>query len=183
MTTSCHDATFDARILSHWLDVLLVQHSVRANRSVPGQREACLDMVFTKTSEDILSFDRGKPLGNSDHLSLCLDYLCFSCPSQTENRKSNLWKGDFEGMRRHLHLQDWDLMLVGDIETKWLWFKVVLPDLVDNFCPLARSKCPLAKPCISRRFIATKNRRKSCIKIPANTFPWALGQLKTPWPG
>ncbi len=65
MTTYCHDATFDERILSPCLDNFIVQHSVRATRSVPGQRETCLDLVFTKTSEDILSFDRGQPLGNS----------------------------------------------------------------------------------------------------------------------
>ncbi len=47
MTTSCHDATFDARILSHCLDNFLVQNSVRATQSVPGQRETCLDLVFT----------------------------------------------------------------------------------------------------------------------------------------
>ncbi len=69
--TSCHDVTFDARMLSLCLDNFLVQHSVRATRSVPGQREACLGLVLTKTSEDILSFDRGLPLGNSNHLSLC----------------------------------------------------------------------------------------------------------------
>ncbi len=42
------------------------------------QRENCLDVVFTKLSEDILSFDREPPLGNSDHLSLYFHYVCFS---------------------------------------------------------------------------------------------------------
>ncbi len=32
---------------------------MRATHSVPGQRETCLDLVFAKTSEEILSFDRG----------------------------------------------------------------------------------------------------------------------------
>ncbi len=34
MMTPCHHATFDARILSFCLDNFLVQHSVRATRSV-----------------------------------------------------------------------------------------------------------------------------------------------------
>ncbi len=68
-----------------WLDNFLL-HSVRAIRSVPGQRETCLDLVFTKTYEEILSFDRWHPLGNGDHLSLCFDYVCFSCPNPTDNR-------------------------------------------------------------------------------------------------
>ncbi len=51
ITTSCHYATFDARILSICLDNFLMQHSVWATRWVLGQRETCLDLVFTKTSE------------------------------------------------------------------------------------------------------------------------------------
>ncbi len=67
-------------------------------------------------------------------------------------------------MRRHLHLQDWDLTLVGDIETKWLGFKAVLLDLVQNFCPLARSKRPLSKPWISRGIIAIQKQKKKPFK-------------------
>ncbi len=94
--------------------------SILATRSVLGQRESCLDLVFTKLSEDSFSFDREPPLGNSDHLSLYFDYVCFSCPNPSVNRKRNLWKGNFERTRHHLHLQNWDMMLVGDVETKWL---------------------------------------------------------------
>ncbi len=78
-----------------------------------------------------------------------------------------MWKGDFEGMRRHLHLQDWDLMLVGDIETKWLRFKAVLLDLVENFYPLARSKRPLAKPWLSKKWLA----KNSCLHVTKSTGP------------
>ncbi len=63
-------------------------------------------------------------------------------------------KGNFEGMKHHLHLQTWDMMIVGDIETKVLGFKTVLLDLVEKFCPLARSKRPLAKPWLSRHIVA-----------------------------
>ncbi len=108
----------------------------------------------TKLSEDILSSDREPPLGNGDHLSLYFDYVCFSCPNPSENRNRNLWKGNFEGMKHHLHLQNWDMMLVGDIEAKWLGFKKVLLDLVEKSCPLVRSKRPLAKPWLSRHIVA-----------------------------
>ncbi len=88
----------------------------------------------------------------------------FRVQNPTENRKRNLWKGDFEGMRRHLHFQDWDLIQVGGIETKWLRFKAVLLDLVENFSPLARSKRPLAKPWISRRIIAMLKQKQKLYK-------------------
>ncbi len=99
MTTSSHESTFDAWFLSFCLDNFLVQHSILA---ILGQRENCPDLVFTKLPEDILSFNRGPQLGNTDHLSLCFDYVCFTCPNPNENRKRNLWKGDFEGMIHHL---------------------------------------------------------------------------------
>ncbi len=91
MTTPCHHATFDARILSLCLDNFLVQHSVRATRSVLGQRESCLDLVFTKPSEDILPFDRGQPLGNSDHLSIYL--ITFVSRALTQLIKGNVTYG------------------------------------------------------------------------------------------
>ncbi len=61
-------------------------------RSVPGQRETCLDLpVFTKTSEDIFSFDRGPSLGNNDHLSICFDYaIFFSCTYPRYKRQRNM---------------------------------------------------------------------------------------------
>ncbi len=142
MTTPSHESSFDARLLSFCLDNFLVQHSILATRSVLGQRENCLDLVFTELSEDVLSFDREPPLGDSDHVSLYIDYVCFSCPNPSGNRKRNLWKGNFEGMRHHLHLQDWDKMLVGDIETKWLGFKTVLLDLVENYALLLGQSVP-----------------------------------------
>ncbi len=178
MTTSYHDATFDARILSLCLDNFLVQHSVRATRSVLGQRETCLDLVFTKTAEDILSFDRGQPLGNSDHLSICFDYVCFLCTNPSYKKQRNIWKGGFEGMRRHLHLQDWNLLLVGDIETKWLRFKAVLLVLVENLCPLARS--PSKALDIKTYYCYAKAEEQAVKKIPAYTLSRALSQLQTP---
>ncbi len=99
---------------------------MQATRSVLGQGENCLDLVFTRASEDIISFDRGPPL-----------YISYI--NLNEKRKCSTWKGDFEGMKCRLHLQNWDKMLVGDIDTRWLTFKTVLLDLVEKFCPLARS--------------------------------------------
>ncbi len=131
MTTSSHTSTFDARQLSFGLDDFLLKHSIQAIGSILGQGENCLDLVFTRTSEDITFFARGRPL-----------YISYT--NLIEQRKCSMWKGDFEGKKRHLHLQNWDIMLVGDIDTRWLTFKTVLLDLVEKFCPLARSKRPLA---------------------------------------
>ncbi len=49
-----------------------MQHSILATPSVLGQMENCLDLVLTKLSEDILSFDREPPRGNSYRFTLIL---------------------------------------------------------------------------------------------------------------
>ncbi len=56
------------------------------------------------------------------------------------------------------------MMLVGDIETKWLGFKMVLLDLVEKFCPLARSKRPAAKPWLSWHIVAMQKQKKKLYK-------------------
>ncbi len=52
------------------------------------------------------------------------------------------WKGNFEGMRHHLNLQNWDMILVGDVETKWLGFKTVLLDLSKDSALLLGRRVP-----------------------------------------
>ncbi len=79
----------------------------------------------------------------------------------SDSRQRNIWMGDFEGMRRHFKIQYWDSMLVGDIETKWLRFKAVLLDLIENFFTLARSKRPLAKPWPSRDILVMQKQKKN----------------------
>ncbi len=64
-------------------------------------------------------------------------------------------------MRCHLQIQNWDLMLVSDIKTKWLRFNA---DLVEIFCPLARLKRPLAKKWISRRIVVMQKQKKRFLK-------------------
>ncbi len=49
-------------------------------------------------------------------------------------------------MKCYFHLQHWDTMLVGDIETTWLKFKTVLLEFVENFHPPPGSvKAPTSK--------------------------------------
>lgn len=58
----------------------------------------------------------------------------------------NMWKGDFESLKRHFHIQFSETTLIGDIQTKCLKSNTTLLDLIDNFYPLARSKGKVTKP-------------------------------------
>ncbi len=84
------------------------------------------------------------------------------------------WKGDFEGMRHHLRLQNCDMMLVGDIETKWLRFKTALLEFVEKMRPLA-------KPWLSGHMVSMQKQKKKLFKkMLAYAFPGALGLLQKP---
>ncbi len=171
MTMSSHKSKFDARLLSFCLDNFVVQHSILAIRSILGQRENCLDLVFTYYLYLLL--------GNSAHLSQFFDDVCSSCLNTIKKQKTQFVER--KGKKRHLHLQNWDTMLVGDIEIKWLGLKTVLLDLVENVCPLARSKHPLAKPWLSMHIVAMQKQKKKLYKFClAYTFPRSLGLLQTP---
>ncbi len=68
---------------------------------------------------------------------------------------------NFEPTRRPIQIQNWDLMLVGDTETKGLRFKTVLLVIVKNVFPLGRSKRPLAKLWVSIRIIVTQQPKQN----------------------
>ncbi len=136
------------------------------------------DLPWPYVYQNVRSFIIFWPGGTTGKQRSFMDlvWLRFSYTNPSYKRQRSIWKGYFEGMRRHLLLQDWDLMVIDDIETKWMLFKAVLQDPVENFCPLARLKRPLAKPWISRRIIAMQKQKKklykkSCLHILKSTGP------------
>ncbi len=85
-----------------------------------------------------------------------------------------MWKDDFEGMKRHLNLQKWGTMLLGNVGIKWLVFRTVFLELVERFCPLVWPKRRIAKPWLSRH-IGVMQKKKIACKVPG-----ALGVLQIP---
>ncbi len=70
-------------------------------------------------------------------------------------------KGKFEGMKRHLRLQNRYTMIV---ETKWIRIKTVQLDFVKNYSRLVQLMCPLAAPWISTHIVVMQSRRKKLYK-------------------
>ncbi len=83
--------------------------------------------MFSKKSKGIFIFARGH------HWVIAITYQYALIKIPSEIRKYDIWTGNFEGPKRHLHLHNWNTMLVDDIKTKWLRFKTVLLDLVEKF--------------------------------------------------
>ncbi|BHF84567.1 hypothetical protein SprV_0902771800 [Sparganum proliferum] len=105
-----------------------------------GQQMNCLDLVFTKSSDNIDVVNCLPPLGQSDHVVLMWEYTLFSLPTQPLDSQPNIWRGDFEQMRKDLSPIDWASALSGDVEEDWCQFKELVHNLISNHCPIMRRR-------------------------------------------
>nr|VZH94978.1 unnamed protein product [Spirometra erinaceieuropaei] len=96
----------------------------------------CLDLVFTKSSDNIDVVNCLPPLDQSDHVVLMWEYTLFSLPAQPLDSLPNIWRGDSEQMRRDLIPIDWASTLSGDVEEVWCQFKEIVHNLISNHCPI-----------------------------------------------
>ncbi|BHF74599.1 hypothetical protein SprV_0501768500 [Sparganum proliferum] len=105
-----------------------------------GQQMNCLDLVFSKSSDNVDVVNCLPPLGQSDHVVLMWEYTLFSLPAQPLDSKPNIWRGDFEQMKKDLSPIDWTSTLSGDVEEVWCQFKELVHSLISNHCPIMRRR-------------------------------------------
>nr|VZI26243.1 unnamed protein product [Spirometra erinaceieuropaei] len=100
----------------------------------------CLDLVFTKSSDKIDVVNCLPPLGQSDHAVLMWEYTLFSLPAQPPDSRPNIWRGDFEQMKKDLSPIDWGSTFSGDVEEASCQFKELAHNLISNHCPIMRRR-------------------------------------------
>uniref|UniRef100_A0A0X3PXH1 Reverse transcriptase domain-containing protein n=1 Tax=Schistocephalus solidus TaxID=70667 RepID=A0A0X3PXH1_SCHSO len=134
--SSCPKSTFDYVFLQKTLNALLTQHVPFPTRTREGQRANCLDLVFTKTSGSIDEIISMPPLGRSDHVVLMWDYSLFSVAPAIEEKRRNVWRGNFHQMRADITHINWTSIFSSTVNEDWESFRNVLLQLIDNHCPL-----------------------------------------------
>ncbi|BHF74031.1 hypothetical protein SprV_0401711500 [Sparganum proliferum] len=139
-SADCSEAAFDQQLLRTSDNLLLTQHVMFPTRVREGQQMNCLDLVFTKSSDNIDVVNCLPPLGQSDHVVLMWEYTLFSLPAQPLDSRPNIWRGDFEQMRKDLSPIDWASILSGDVEEDWCQFKELAHNLISNHCPIMRRR-------------------------------------------
>nr|VZI16801.1 unnamed protein product [Spirometra erinaceieuropaei] len=139
-SADCSEAAFDQQLLRTSDNLLLTQHVMFPTRVREGQQMNCLDLVFTKYSDNIDVVNCLPPLSQSDHVVLMWEYTLFSLPAQPLDTRPNIWRGDFEQMRRELSPIDWASTLSGDVEEDWCQFKELVHNLISNHCPIMRRR-------------------------------------------
>ncbi|BHF64027.1 hypothetical protein SprV_0200702500 [Sparganum proliferum] len=101
-SADCSETAFDQQLLRTSDNLLLTQHIMFPTRVREGQQMNCLDLMFTKSSDNIDVVNCLPPLGQSDHVVLMWEYTLFSLPAQPLDSRTNIWRGDFEQMRKDL---------------------------------------------------------------------------------
>ncbi|BHF60791.1 hypothetical protein SprV_0100375800 [Sparganum proliferum] len=122
-SADCSEAAFDQQLLRTSDNLLLTQHVMFSTRVREGQQMNCLDLVFTKSSDNIDVVNCLPPLGQSDHVVVMWKYTLFPLPAQPLDSRPNIWRGDFEQMRKDLSPIDWASTLSDDVEEDWCQFK------------------------------------------------------------
>nr|VZI41041.1 unnamed protein product [Spirometra erinaceieuropaei] len=69
-----------------------------------------------------------------------MEYTLFSLPEQRLDSQPNIWRGDFEQMKKDLSPIDWASTLSDDVEEAWCQFKELVHNLISNHCPIMRRR-------------------------------------------
>nr|VZI44070.1 unnamed protein product [Spirometra erinaceieuropaei] len=139
-SADCSETTFDQQLLRTSDNLLLTQHVMFPTRVREGQQMNYLDLVFTKSSDNINVVNCLPPLSQSDHVVLMWEYTLFSLPAQPLDSRPNIWRGDFGQMKKDLSPIEWASTLSGDVEEAWCHFKELVHNLVSNHCPIMRRR-------------------------------------------
>ncbi|KAK8718619.1 hypothetical protein OTU49_014600, partial [Cherax quadricarinatus] len=135
--------TWRARMLDVVLENLMHQH-VKDTTRVRGEDEpARLDLVFTLGSSDIEDIKYESPLGASDHVVLCFEYIVelqVERITGVEWEKPDYKRGDYIGLKNFLREVQWDRELAGNPVNEMMEYVTTkCKEAVERFIPKGNS--------------------------------------------
>ena len=111
-SATSQNSGFDSTLLSSISSIGWSQHCVHPTRFRSNQRPSTLDLILTNERPMIDEVSYLSPLGNSDHVVLSFDLLCYwksiSAPSTP---RLALHRGHYPEMIRYLSTLDWTVLL------------------------------------------------------------------------
>ena len=95
-----------------------------------------MDLVITTDDVQLHNLTADAPLGKSDHIMICFDYVCSMGIPTSSGRKYLYEKGDYNQFNRELLDLDWNVMFNGlTTEEMWHHFHSIYCKLVDKYIP------------------------------------------------
>ena len=152
------DSHISHRFLELISDCFLTQHVKEPTRFREGQLPSLLDLVLTNEDGMVRDIQYLAPLGNSDHVVLRFDLVCYTSHKGPQHTRWNYAKGRYNLLRELLAGTDWSPMLELDVHEAYRFFKTVLQDIVNIAVP--RRKASAKKKNLYMDRHALKLRRK-----------------------
>ncbi|XP_065564191.1 uncharacterized protein LOC136029615 [Artemia franciscana] len=140
--TSLSTSSYEQQFLDRLDDLYLYQHIVRPTRARNDAIPSILDLVITKSIDDILSVDFRPPLGKSDHVVLDIYMNIDAQQRGFEFYQHDYAKVDYESMRQFiLSFNVMDELKNNHVspDTAFDFVKKVLRECRDKFVPLVRN--------------------------------------------
>jgi len=103
---------------------LLYQHISEPTRMRGDDIPSTLDLIFTRTENEVTNIQHNSPLGNSDHALLKFDFLvCYDVERSRERHRKerlNYKKGDYQKLREIYKATDWkELSEIEDVNKQY----------------------------------------------------------------
>ena len=92
-------------------DLFLFQHITEPTRFIQEETPSLLDLVFTNEQDMINSISYLPPLGNSGHICIEFELVCYAELRKSENLKYNIRVANTELMKQDLNDVDWKSIL------------------------------------------------------------------------
>ena len=117
-------------------DLFLFQHVSNPTRFSQNATPNLLDLVFTNEKDMVTNLSYLPPLGNSDHVCIQFDVLCYSECKESDNIRYNIRAADIDMMKMTLSEIDWTSILdPQDTNDAWLLFKSKFQEIIDKYVP------------------------------------------------
>ena len=139
----------------------LTQHVTRATRYRKGERPSTLDIILTNEEGLVQNLDYLPPIGNSDHIVLEFDLVCYAQMGKSHKVRLNFSKGKFQLLNDLIEQTSW-----AAVEDPWdphqcyEAFKVILGDLVSSCIPRACQKRNRHNIYINKEAIRLKRKKR-----------------------
>ena len=122
-------------------DLFLFQHINEPTRYREEETPSLLDLVLTNEQDMINNLVYLPPLGNSDHICIEFDLICYSEPKKYDNLKYNIRAANIDLMKQALTNVDWvSNMETLDTNESWLLFKSIFQDIIDTYVPTYKQR-------------------------------------------
>ena len=113
-------------------DCFLHHHVTEPTRFKWGEEPSLLHLALSKEEGMVYNLEYQPELGDSDHVSLILDLICYTNRSKNTQPQPNYFKANFANIRKKLGNIKWEDILFGNYEDSYGYFAKFLTASIEG---------------------------------------------------